>query len=106
MHTRTHTWQILAMYTEPGIIVKLSLPDLTRIKSLKLSKSEDKVLCGARYGKYGIFGTATSPGKLVKVDLETMQKVSVLTFVSGEDRPATIVLRGHYAYIGFGSAWA
>mmetsp|Transcript_52095 Transcript_52095/g.129759 ORF Transcript_52095/g.129759 Transcript_52095/m.129759 type:complete len:611 (+) Transcript_52095:523-2355(+) len=97
---------ILAMYTEPGVIAKLSVPDLRRTGSLTLQRGEDKVLCGARYGHYGVFGTATSPGKLIKVDLRTMQRVSTLDFVSGEDRPATIVMRGAYAFIGFGSAWA
>jgi len=97
---------ILAMYTSPGKVVKLSLPDLTRVGALTLEPGEDKVLCGARYYHYGIFGTATSPGRLVKVDLRTMKRVGSLDFVSGEDRPATIVMRGVYAFIGFGSAWA
>eukprot|EP00282_Hemiselmis_andersenii_P040808 CAMPEP_0172066736 /NCGR_PEP_ID=MMETSP1043-20130122/11313_1 /TAXON_ID=464988 /ORGANISM="Hemiselmis andersenii, Strain CCMP441" /LENGTH=739 /DNA_ID=CAMNT_0012726901 /DNA_START=122 /DNA_END=2338 /DNA_ORIENTATION=+ len=97
---------ILAMYTEPGVIVKLTVPGLKRIGSLTLDQGEDKVLCGARYGHYGLFGTATSPGRLIKVDLRTMRRASSLEFVSGEDRPATIVMRGNYAFIGFGSAWA
>lgn len=27
-------------------------------------------------------------------------------FISGEDRPATIIIKDHYAFVGFGSAWA
>lgn len=96
----------LSLYTEPGKIVKISLPDMKRVGSLVLKRSEDKILCGARNGNYGYFGTATSPGKLIKIDLNTMQRVKDLDFVSGEDRPATIIMRGEYAYIGFGSAWA
>ena len=96
----------LALYTQPGVIIKLSLPDMKRVGSITLKGSEDKILCGARHGEYGYFGTATSPGKLIKVDLKTMKRVKDLDFVSGEDRPATIIIRGDYAFIGFGSAWA
>jgi len=96
----------LAMYTSPGRIVKMTIPDMTRVSHLDLHPSEEKILCGAQYGKYGIFGTATSPGRLIKVDLHTMTRAGDAHFIDGEDRPAAIVIHGRHAYIGFGSAWA
>ena len=96
----------LAMYTSPGRIVKVTIPDMTRVSHLDLHAAEEKILCGALYGKYGIFGTATSPGRLIKVDLHTMTRAGDALFIDGEDRPAAIVIHGRHAFIGFGSAWA
>jgi len=108
----------LAMYTSPGRIVKMTIPDMTRVKHLDLHPAEEKILCGTswigkdptvsggKHREYGIFGTATSPGRLIKVDLETMTRVGDSHFIDGEDRPATIVVHGRHGYIGFGSAWA
>jgi len=97
---------ILAMYTSPGRIVKMTIPDMNRVSHLDLHAQEQKVLCGARYGEYGIFGTATSPGRLIKVNLNTMTRAGDAHFIDGEDRPAAIVIHGRHAFIGFGSAWA
>ena len=106
----------LAMYTSPGRIVKMTIPDMGRVAHLDLHATEPKILCGALYGgvskgghtvrEYGIFGTATSPGRLIKVDLATMTRAGDATFIDGEDRPATIVIHGRHAFVGFGSAWA
>ena len=97
---------ILAMYTSPGRIVKMSIPDMTRVAHLDLRPHEQKILSGARYGHYGIFGTATSPGRLIKVDLRSMSRAGDCMLIDGEDRPAAIIVHGRHAYIGFGSAWA
>ena len=96
----------LAMYTSPGRIVKMTIPDMTRVSHLDLHKGENKILCGALYAqKYGIFGTATSPGRLIKVDLHSMTRAGDTHLIDGEDRPATIVIHGRHAFVGFGSAW-
>jgi hypothetical protein len=38
----------------------MTIPDLTRVSHLDLHAAEEKVLCGAAYGKYGIFGTGAA----------------------------------------------
>ena len=96
----------LALYTVPGRIIKMDIPSLNRISDLELRTGEDKLLCGARFGNEGLFGTATSPGQLVKINLDTMERTAALTFISGEDRPASLLVYGKYLFVGFGSAWA
>jgi len=97
---------ILGMYTSPGRLVKIEIPSLKRVGELKLGPHQDKVLCGARYQDFGIFGTGSAPGMLTKVRLDTMTEVKSLQFIDGEDRPASIIVKDRYAFIGFGSAWA
>ena len=98
---------IFGTSNDPGMIVKVSLSDFTRVNTLTLDSSEGSrwsAVIDAANG-FGYFGTWTIPGKIVKVNLSDFTRIDTLTLGSGEGPliSAAIDAVGDSAYFGTGT---
>ena len=88
--------------TDPGIIVKVRLSDLTRVGSTMIQEGPIHAATIDPSGQYAYFGTDTSPGVIVKIRLSDLERVGNLTLGPGENSPlaATVDPTGTFAYFG------
>lgn len=96
---------LLGTYTQPGRVVKLSVPDMTRSASLLLPREDQMLYCGALWGQHAVFGTSTLPGRLVKVHVRSLTHVESVEFKKGEDRAVSVVVWGGQAFVGLANEW-
>ena len=100
----TGTFAYFGTSTNPGIVVKVRLSDMTRVGALKLAAGENDLHAAVidSAGEFAYFGTFTSPGIVVKIRLSDFSRVGALKLNAGENnlRPAVIDSANGFAYFG------